>query len=768
MHRLFLALMVPVMALAAGGCHDNSSTNPPPTPQPAAAFTVGGAQQVGQATTFDAATSTDPGGGGLSYTWSFGDGRRGGTVSVAHLFAQAGTYSVQLTVQDAAGTTATATKTVVVAAGPAPSGTATVKGLVTLANGSPLAGVVVGVVGSATSAQTAADGSVTLAGVPAGVPLVLRLTQTGHAEQVVRLAGMGAGSTDAYFRAALTPRNAASSLPVAENGGTATGPGGAKVVLPASALVRADGSAVTGAVDVAITPVDVLTQPEAFPGEFDGVQPNGTQTPLASLGLMEVVLSQAGQPLQIAPGRTATVEIPIYTGGAAAGQAIPLWSLDEATGLWVQEGTGLVVSNAGSPTGLALRAAVSHFSWWNVDIGYGPFTVNVRCFTLDAAGNPVPLTVGCWVRARQQQGTTPLTSRAEMLSPYERRPFAIYPNVSTIIEGAAQYGGIGSATVTGGAGTSQNVDIILSQPVAPPAAADVRLVVMGSNSTSRILASEGVKWYPSASPMTFGYAAAWDGSRWVGSGGFGGVVMVTSADGVAWTPASFVPPAITHVRALAWNGSMWVAGGGASGSSFTGLLTSSNGSNWSSQVPPPNGGPISSVAWNGTEWLAASDGLGLIASPDGVSWQHRPSPIDGASDTRIAWNGTHWGAAGHTGSGTSVFMISTDGLNWTAQPVALPNVRAVAWNGSYWLVGGKQGFARSMGGASWAVVSVPTALEIWDIAWTGSGWVAVGTGATSALVMTSDDGMNWTVGSLPLSNSARGVAYRRPVYPPFP
>ena len=76
--------------------------------------------------------------------------------------------------------------------------------------------------------------------------------------------------------------------------------------------------------------------------------------------------------MQLAPGRKATIEIPIYIAknrdGSAvkAGDVFPLWSLNERTGTWIEEGSGSVVA-AASPSGFALRGEVTHFSWWNHD-----------------------------------------------------------------------------------------------------------------------------------------------------------------------------------------------------------------------------------------------------------------------------------------------------------------------------------------------------------------------------------------------------------------
>ena len=83
--------------------------------------------------------------------------------------------------------------------------------------------------------------------------------------------------------------------------------------------------------------------------------------------------SAAGRPVQLAPGRSATIEIPSYVGKHVdgslikAGDTTPLWSLDETTGGWVEEGSGTVVASATSPSGFTLRAEVTHFSWWNSD-----------------------------------------------------------------------------------------------------------------------------------------------------------------------------------------------------------------------------------------------------------------------------------------------------------------------------------------------------------------------------------------------------------------
>ncbi len=405
---LFLAfVLVSGLAACGGGGGDAEPTPvvpadpiPPITPvlppvvnqPPVAEFAAPATASAGVAVVLDGRASRDPEGSALVHSWDFGDGVLGGVPQLAHIYSQAGTYTATLTVTDPQGARGTTTRQIrVLAAAPA-AREVTVAGLITDPTGAPLAGVNVTVVNSASSSASAAtatsnaQGRVSLA-LGVGVDVVLRLSRSGYADQVKVLNLPSTVGVDAYFEAALLARGTPQTLADAAAGGTVAGTQGASLILPPAALVNSSGTAVTGAVQVTLTPVDVNTAAIAgFPGRFEGVLADGTRTPIVSYGTTEFSLSQGGQPLQLKAGARATVLLPIYASqnlnrsALAVGDSVPLWSLDERSGQWVLEGTGEVVAAPDSPVGLALRAQVGHLSWWNADRGFNPYRPRPSCF----------------------------------------------------------------------------------------------------------------------------------------------------------------------------------------------------------------------------------------------------------------------------------------------------------------------------------------------------------------------------------------------------
>ncbi len=103
---------------AGGGSNKPPASTPPPAPNqaPTAAFTATGSIL---SASFNAAGSSDPDGDALTYAWTFGDGSTGTGRAPTHTYETAGSYTVELTVNDGENTAST-TKPVQVTAPSAP------------------------------------------------------------------------------------------------------------------------------------------------------------------------------------------------------------------------------------------------------------------------------------------------------------------------------------------------------------------------------------------------------------------------------------------------------------------------------------------------------------------------------------------------------------------------------------------------------------------------------------------------------------------------
>ena len=267
-------------------------------------------------------------------------------------------------------------------------------------------GAVVSVVGATTAAVTTAANGQAQINVPPATATTLKIAKPNYGEQFAVVTVPDGASRLLDVR--ILQRAPAQMLPDAAAGGSLRGRNAVQLTLPANALVNAQGQAVTGAIEVRMTPVNTNSHEiAAFPGTMIGNSGN-TSGPLATYGPVEFELTQNGQPLQIASGRRATIEMPLYATRwpdgrtIAVGERMPVWSLNETTGQWTQEGEGDIVASR-SGTGLALRAEVSHFSWWNPDYFAERVTLTVN-FTAPAGVTP---TTCCSLTAQTVSGPGP-------------------------------------------------------------------------------------------------------------------------------------------------------------------------------------------------------------------------------------------------------------------------------------------------------------------------------------------------------------------------
>jgi len=140
-------------------------------------------------------------------------------------------------------------------------------------------------------------------------------------------------------------------------------PNGTKVKFDGS-FKDASGNAYLGNVQVSLYHLKPTNSylSELMPGSLLASNASGEARVLETFGMLHVELTgSAGEKLNLANGHTAEISIDIDASQLGTSPTtIPLWSFDEANGIWEEEGTATRVGNKYIGT-------VSHFSWWNCD-----------------------------------------------------------------------------------------------------------------------------------------------------------------------------------------------------------------------------------------------------------------------------------------------------------------------------------------------------------------------------------------------------------------
>jgi hypothetical protein len=177
------------------------------------------------------------------------------------------------------------------------------------------------------------------------------------------------------------------------SGGTANGPQGATITTPPDSFVDATGAPVSGEVEVSLTPLDPANPRDAAacPGELSGQTLDGQSVPLISYGVLDILVTKNGKPLQIAPGKTVDLAIPAASSGPLPAAA-SLWYFNEKQAQWL-EVSGQATYDAGTNT---FGAAVSHLTSYTVARAIDPSCVNGM--VQDAQAKPV---VGATVTAQK-------------------------------------------------------------------------------------------------------------------------------------------------------------------------------------------------------------------------------------------------------------------------------------------------------------------------------------------------------------------------------
>ncbi len=201
-------------------------------------------------------------------------------------------------------------------------------------------------------------------------------------------------------------------------------------------------------------------------------------------------------------------------------------------------------------------------------------------------------------------------------------------------------------------------------------------------------------------------------------------------------------------------GLLSACGGGGGGSTTTSVdTTSDNGTTNTTQTTWTTrhtgiAGAFYDVLWDGSRYLAVSDGSGLYSSTDGFNWSRVATSGFGGNFSLAYINGLYL-----SGGDWQTLYTSTDGVNWDSH--SLCEVTLGCFNGVYGLAGNAKGFVAvgeegllyySGDGVDWSVQDglIGTWENFRAAAASPDRFVVVG---ASNGVIYSDDGMTWTAAS---------------------
>jgi len=168
-----------------------------------------------------------------------------------------------------------------------------------------------------------------------------------------------------FVKLKLLPKTLIGNIDAA-TGGSVTLTDNSKITLPAgSVVVRSTNQSYSGSIKIYAAIIDPTSTDIAqiVPGSFQGDDANNNRVILRSFGMLAVELEgSSGEKLQITNGKTAKLRFNIPSSlRSSAPSTIPLWSVDETTGLWKEEGSATKGTDY-------YEGDVSHFSFWNCDV----------------------------------------------------------------------------------------------------------------------------------------------------------------------------------------------------------------------------------------------------------------------------------------------------------------------------------------------------------------------------------------------------------------
>ena len=241
--------------------------------------------------------------------------------------------------------------------------------------------------------------------------------------------------------------------------------------------------------------------------------------------------------------------------------------------------------------------------------------------------------------------------------------------------------------------------------------------------------------------------------------------VISSSDGINWT-SNFSLNSLSagDVSAgITFGGQFALAGyNNLTGVPF--VLTSPDSISWTARTVPTSSlygityGDGQLVAFGGTG--GAADTPYISTSSDGISWTGRTLPSLVAGTSGNLANGIYAGGqfvvvGGILQTGSPIFapyiLTSPDGITWTSRAVptgVTSYLRGVAYGGGQFVALGGTSILTSTDGITWTSRTGPSAI-LTNVTYGGGQFVGVGVASNAPFIATSPDGITWTSRTLP-------------------
>ena len=273
---------------------------------------------------------------------------------------------------------------------------------------------------------TDAQGNFVFSGEGFPSPAHVTAAAPGFAPRTFRILQTQNTSNNAYVMLRATDTAAAVKVPTGQDVPVTVaathGDGQATLEIMANTLVRADGTPASGEAKIEFTYWSPKLSLRACPGQLVTVDPNDVskEVSLTTFGMADILVTQEGQPLTLAPGATASLKFTVpkdLLSDDLAHFPLPfLYVFNQDTARWDFEGSTADKRMVYDAVAGTFTASLPHFSSWNLDRPNDPAHASCVSGRVISActGQPLPnhdLTL--WLMGWEDLGTVGARSGAD-------------------------------------------------------------------------------------------------------------------------------------------------------------------------------------------------------------------------------------------------------------------------------------------------------------------------------------------------------------------